>query len=178
MKTQKCIKCGKVKTINSFYKTNSNKNGLMHHCKKCDKKISKIYRTIHKVEISIMKKKYHQNHKKEIKSYWQTPNGIYTIIKTNAKRRNLIVDFTKKDFIDWYNNQEKRCVYCKRTKNQAIKDKNQKYSRLTIDRRDNNRGYKLKNIVLACMRCNSIKGDNLTYEQMIKIGHVLSERIK
>ena len=40
-------------------------------------------------------------------------------------------------------------------------------ARLTLDRVDNTKGYELSNIVLACRRCNYMKGSWLTSEQML-----------
>jgi len=46
-----------------------------------------------------------------------------------------------------------------------------KYKRkLEIDRKDSNNGYTLKNIVWACHRCNTIKNNLLTYQEMKEIG--------
>jgi len=42
--------------------------------------------------------------------------------------------------------------------------------RLTIDRIDNNFGYKINNIVLACGRCNLIKSNFFSSKEMKEIG--------
>ena len=44
-----------------------------------------------------------------------------------------------------------------------------KIRRLTVDRKDNDKGYSLDNMVLACHRCNSIKGDWFSYDEMKEI---------
>lgn len=35
MKTKRCSKCGKVKSVNEFHKDRINKDGLRSECKKC-----------------------------------------------------------------------------------------------------------------------------------------------
>ena len=40
---------------------------------------------------------------------------------------------------------------------------------LTIDRMDNSSGYSMDNIVIACRRCNTVKGGWFTYSEMIEI---------
>ncbi len=41
---------------------------------------------------------------------------------------------------------------------------------MTIDRKDNLKGYTPDNVVSACFVCNRIKGNFFTYEDMCKIG--------
>lgn len=44
MKTKVCSRCKKRKTKTFFYKNKANKDGLQHHCKKCDlKQNSELY---------------------------------------------------------------------------------------------------------------------------------------
>ena len=44
---------------------------------------------------------------------------------------------------------------------------------LSIDCKDNDLGYTIDNIVLACDRCNFIKSNIFTYEEMCFIGENL-----
>jgi len=82
-------------------------------------------------------------------------------------------------YIEWYNKQEQICYYCKRTLNeinQDTKEQSQNYkTRLSIDRKDSNKGYILNNIILACFRCNAIKSDYFTEQEMLKIGEIIYE---
>ena len=39
--------------------------------------------------------------------------------------------------------------------------------------KDNSIGYNISNIVLSCRRCNSVKSDYFTEEEMIRIGKLL-----
>jgi len=125
----------------------------------------------------INKKRILENQKIYKKIYSKTLSGIFTKIKHNAKKRNIIINFSKEDFIKWYDTQCQKCYYCNRTLKQTKKDKifNNNSYRLSIDRKNNNEGYKLNNLVLACFNCNRIKSNVFTEQQMLKIGIVLQK---
>lgn len=143
-----CSKCKKSQPIISFGKHRGTKDGLDLWCKTCTKKHGEQYR--------------------------KTPKGIYTNLKgriTHREKRELC--FTSDEFVEWYNSQDKICVYCGLTEEEFIKafqpHYKRKMKRLTVDRKNNDEGYTLDNIVLACHRCNSIKSDWFTYEEMKEI---------
>ena len=102
--------------------------------------------------------------------------GIRARLRKQSGYEVIEMAFSLEEFIEWYNKQEKKCVYCGITEQEllTLKDDkmllNRKYKSLTIDRKDNQKGYKLDNIVLACMRCNSTKSDFFTFEEMKEIG--------
>lgn len=111
---------------------------------------------------------YYQNEdEKRIKS-------IYNEIKKRSLKRNLFC-CSEKEFITWYNNQKRICIYCNRLESECIKDDNGRISRLTIDRKDNKQGYIITNLVLCCFNCNNIKGARFTYEQMLELGKTLQK---
>jgi hypothetical protein len=84
-----------------------------------------------------------------------------------------------KDFKDWYDKQEKICIYCG-IKEENLKDDPLQFGRrvghLTLDRKNNNNGYMLENIVLSCYRCNTVKSNLFTYLEMIEIGKIISKK--
>jgi hypothetical protein len=104
------------------------------------------------------------------------PNYIYQNIRARAKKNNISY-CSKNEFIEWYNLQPKSCVYCGITKKKILTLKNHNSGnkprrRFDIDRKDNSFGYTVKNpsnMVLSCSRCNSIKSDIFSYEEMKKI---------
>ena len=100
------------------------------------------------------------------------PNSLRSILIRNAKKRSIPFDIDKTDFYKWWNEQEKVCTYCGvGIERMKIVDRKKKMAkRLTIDRKDNSRGYSLDNICLACMLCNFIKSNIFTYEEMLEIG--------
>lgn len=153
-RTKTCTHCGEEKPITQFSKHKHSPDGHAYQCKECNAKRSKEWRS--------------------------TPSGIYTNIKGRQefyKRhrhwRYKPVKISRNEFIDWYNNQDKVCFYCGIHEEELslVRDtQNTKAKRLTVDCIENNLGYTLDNIVLACGRCNFVKNDFFTHEDMITIG--------
>jgi hypothetical protein len=115
-------------------------------------------------------------HKKAYKKYYNSPLGLYNSLKKHAEERDVKFYLNKEMFITWYNKQNKKCIYCERTETEAIKDKIGPFKRITIDRKDNDIGYKFTNLVLACYRCNSIKGSFLTFKEMKQVAKIIKRR--
>jgi len=172
MKTKVCSICKKEKTLNNFHKDKYRPDKLVYCCKQCISKQAKKYYKSHKEKI----KKYYKIHRKKILIRQTLPTGVYILIKSSAKRRQVEFNLSKEDFINWLNKQPKTCIYCKRTLSEALKDRNNKFKRLTIDRMDNSRGYEINNIVLSCYKCNAIKSNIFTYLEMLKIGKILQRK--
>lgn len=165
MKTKICSVCKIKKAIEKFNNYKRGKNGKESRCKECSAKATH---------------KWFKSIKGQI--YYQLPKSIYRYLKSRAKQRKLSFNLSCQEFITWYNNELKICVYCKRTAQEAIKDYNGYHTRLSIDRKDNNKGYQLDNIVLCCYNCNVIKGNRYTYEEMQQIAKIIikiaNKRIK
>jgi hypothetical protein len=129
-------------------------------------------------------RKYRQENKAAFNQYrnnyrTKNPAGIFDCIKQSAKKRGVVLGISRADFIDWHNVQPKVCVYCSRSEDEANKDVlvvRNKATRLTIDRKDNEEGYTLRNITLSCMRCNSIKSNYFSYDEMKEIGVVIKRK--
>jgi 5-methylcytosine-specific restriction endonuclease McrA len=207
MNTLICTLCREEKLLEEFHGGHK-KNGKASRCKSCIKKYyqknkekikkqHQIYLELNKEKIKErrisyykknrekvlqQKRKYKNNHLEIVKisqkKFQSSPEGIYVAIKHRMKNKNIYLNFNKQDFVNWYNIQPKECIYCKRPESEAIQDKKGKYKRLTIDRKDNNKGYELNNIALCCYRCNNIKGDWLSYEEMLIIGIQINNLIK
>ena len=186
MITKICSKCKLEKSIDCFTRDKYNEDNSSSWCKQCKKEYQSSkrgknamnrYNSSSKGRKAGEKYYYSDKGQNRYKNYSQTPTGIYTHIKGGAKHRKIKFNITKEDFINWYNNQEKKCIYCSRIEQDAIKDRNGNYKRLSIDRKDNDKGYTLNNIVLCCHRCNTIKSKIFTYEQMIRVGNILKEGI-
>ena len=145
---KRCTKCGVTKPLSDFGNHGLSKDGYAYRCKQCANAHSKAYR--------------------------QTPTGIYTRLKgRNTFYRNKPFNLGRAEFIKWYADSEKRCVYCGIHADDLPKlsDPFNDFShRLTIDCIVNDRGYVLDNLVLACRRCNSVKSDILTFEEMMYVG--------
>jgi hypothetical protein len=145
-------------------------------------KKTKLYHNKHKKSRDLYLKNYRKLHKIKSHNYskiWRyTIKGIYSHLKDKAKRRNILFDLIFDSFFSWYKKQKKICIYCKRSEKQAIKDRNGNYKRLTIDRKDNNKGYTLDNLGLCCYKCNAVKGADLTFKEMSIIGKYLKKIFK
>ena len=57
---------------------------------------------------------------------------------------------------------EPSCHYCATTET------------LGLDRKDNDQGHAEENVLLACRRCNVMRSDQLTVEQMERVGRILA----
>lgn len=134
-------------------------SGLRSWCRECELSAYNEY-----------KKKNYELEKKRKREWARTPSGIYNRLKYAKGREKLHI--SKEAFIKWYNAQDKKCVYCdipEELLNQIRDTHNNKCINLSIDRVDNSRGYEEGNLVLACLRCNYIKNDFFTYDEMREI---------
>lgn len=146
--TKKCTKCGEIKPLSEFGNHRLTNDKHAYRCKQCAREHSNAHRL--------------------------TPEGIYSALKGGQRyyqKKPVII--SKKSFIDWYHLQHKQCVYCDLLEEDIHKHndpRNNKSARLTIDRMNNDAGYSIDNMVLACHRCNEIKTDFFSYEEMREIG--------
>jgi len=153
-RTKTCTYCGKEKSISEFSKHRLSKDGHAYQCKECNAKRSKAFRA--------------------------SPSGVYTQIKgrTNFYKKNYNIRYkpvsvSREDFIEWYKIQPQKCVYCDIPEGKLELLNGPHYNRvhrLTVDCIDNEVGYALGNMVLACNRCNFIKSNVFTFEEMKVIG--------
>lgn len=123
----------------------------------CNEKAKKFYRE-NKDAINDRKRK--------------NPKTLYSTIKRNAHMRGMEITISQEKFIEWWNKQEQICVYCSIPVSRlAYTDISRKLShRLSIDRMDNNLGYCEGNLALSCLRCNFIKSNLFTFDEMKEIG--------
>ena len=153
-RTKQCTRCGEVKPLSEFGKHRLSPDGHAYQCKECGKERAKAYRA--------------------------SPMGVFiglrgrqTFYKRHGDKREKPFLLEKDSFLEWYGVQPKVCHHCGISQENLarIKDSQlRKVHRLTIDCKDNDAGYFLENMVLSCNRCNAIKGDFFTYEEMLHIG--------
>ena len=150
--SKQCSKCKEIKPFSEFSQSNpTKKDGHNSWCKQCCRDSSKRAR--------------------------ETASGVYSASKGQWRHRER-KPFTmeREEFVEWYENQEQICVYCGLTVEEThlVDDPILDVSdRLTIDCKDNYTGYTIDNIVLACRRCNNIKNDFFTYEEMLLIADLI-----
>jgi len=155
METKRCSKCKKVQPVSEFAKKPESKSGYSSHCKSC-------------------KREYSAKQRNTTKGIYQTIKGRVKFIKNHpeqyrrcGKVKNVLI--SEKDFIDWYDHAPRVCVYCDLEERnfRKINDGHiNKVKRLTIDCKNNDLGYSKGNLVLACLRCNSIKADIFSFDEM------------
>lgn len=152
--TKVCSNCNQEKSLSEFSNSKSTKDGKMYVCKKCNREINHEWR--------------------------KTPSGIYTLIKSRQRHyektynnRCKPFNLKRKTFITWYNETPKTCHYCGLPE-EHLKNIHgghlDRVNRLTVDCIDNEVGYEINNIVLACNRCNLIKSNVFSYDEMREIG--------
>lgn len=107
---------------------------------------------------------------KNSKKYFLTPEGRYKYACGEARRRGLEWKISFQEHINLVSNS---CAYC----NSELS----KYG-IGLDRKNNNQGYIIENVVPCCVRCNRVKNKYFTFEEFKILGNVIkkidSERVK
>lgn len=161
-----CSRCKNSfpKTKEYFGNCKRGKTTYLHSwCRKCVREYSlKKYN-----ENPNLRRKYHKN-------FIRTPSGIYSQLHKRVHAHNNInsILISREDFIEWYEKQDKKCIYCgiKEEDLHKVSDAhNNNSKRLTIDRMNSSKNYEKDNIVLACSKCNLIKNDLFSYGEMKEI---------
>lgn len=99
--------------------------------------------------------------------------AVYNELRNKSRKQ---VTITYEEFLEIIS--PKMCHYCgvEVIVNKHVKHNGENLSRAyQIDRKDNSLDYIPGNCVLCCWECNRVKSNVYTYEQMLKIGSVLSE---
>jgi len=152
--TKHCKRCDRVLPVSKFSKHKNSKDGLNFYCKEC---------------VSEKGEKYRERVKND-------PSYIYSQLKSRIKHSEIHrvrelkpFTITLREFTEWYNNIPKICVYCDLPEEEMWamqEDFDRRVKRLELDCKENDIGYVLGNVVLACHRCNFIKNNILTFDEM------------
>lgn len=119
-------------------------------------------------------KKWVKSHPEHLLAYREKryKESFYTWqrLSYRAKARGIVFNLTREEFDIWFNKTKKECFYCEITFEQLQKSTDTMLKRFkksfSIDRLSNNGAYEIQNIVFACQRCNFIKGDYFTWQEM------------
>jgi hypothetical protein len=157
---KKCSHCKQEKETTEFWRSKCEKDGFQPHCKAC-------ILVWHKAWVAHNRK--HVNELERIRRHSSDRAALSYRYWDMSQRRD--VNFTRAELYQWYTEQNKECHYCK---NPFSKIDGQ----TTIDRKDNSKPYTLENICLCCRRCNMVKSDALTEEQMMQVAKILMASTK
>lgn len=149
-----CPSCKRKRLLSTFGKDRTRGDGLTTYCRECRGKKKQANQW-----------KFTEWQRTYSRDYCYTPQGRYIWLKSSARRKGREVEFTRQDFKEWLEQQLLNCYYC----GQELILGEKGLSAFTIDRKDNNKGYIIGNIVLACKRCNIIKGNWFTEQEMLEI---------
>jgi 5-methylcytosine-specific restriction endonuclease McrA len=100
--------------------------------------------------------------------------SLYIRLIRSARVRDITVQLTYEQFVEF--TSERSCHYCKDSIEwfrYSLFKGNGQYAH-HIDRKNNELGYSPENCVVCCSFCNRLKGDRLTYEEMLLLGPTLS----
>jgi len=132
----------------------------------------KRHREKHAEDFRLQNKRLHARHyskhrevyRAKSEAYRRTINGQYSWLKSGSKRRGLILELT----INQYQClRQLPCHYCQ----EPLED-----TGTCLDRRDNNNPkYDLSNAVPCCHRCNYIKSNLLTEQEMLNVAKILAK---
>jgi hypothetical protein len=147
-----CSKCKIIQTIDQFNVRTDAPNRRASHCKKC-----KHSRYLERMKNDVYRKNVIKNSRK-----WQKNNPLrakYLIAKSNAlndkRRRTIDFDLTLDQCVKIW---DQGCHYC----GEVLINK----SGSSLDRRDNNLGYMLSNVLPCCGDCNKVRNTILSVEEM------------
>lgn len=193
-----CRKCNKPKPLTEFFKSIQNRDGLYSYCKQCANITTKSYFKTEKGTAS--RKKYFAKIGK--KGYFRFGKGAIPILKHSAKIRNIPFNLTSETLETWWKSNQDICYYCGLNVEEYVelrnivvsysgtnfeilkfrrfyRNKNHKaIHSMTIDRKDNTKGYEINNIVKACWFCNSLKNDFFTENHFKIIAPEIISKLK
>jgi hypothetical protein len=97
---------------------------------------------------------YERIGKERARSQSRKPKGRFYSLTLQAKKRNLSIEI---DLLTYSTLIRSRCHYCDGVLNETGSG---------LDRVDNGKGYSIDNVVPCCKRCNVMKNNFLTYDEM------------
>ncbi len=141
----------RVRRDRQYYEGNKSKIMSVH---------SKYYKK-HKAYIKKYQRKYRAQHAERLKArdrqYNRTLRGRWAKLKSSAKQRGVPLTVTQADFERLI---KQPCIYCGGRLPKTSSG---------IDRKNNSKGYSLKNSVPCCARCNRMKNKFLSFDEMMLI---------
>ena len=161
-----CTKCKANKQLSEFNKDKSRKNGVYSYCKICSGDCHKSWRLNNKTSLRFSQNKYSQTEKgRERRKFYRRKDGSrFAGGKASARVRNIEWKLTIQQWRTLVLDQ--KCHYCFGSLPEIG---------IALDRKDNDIGYLIGNVVPCCSECNSIKGYRLSYDEMLAVSKLLKK---
>lgn len=111
---------------------------------------------------------HYRRHNKICKQSMEKPTNKYNKLKRGAEKRKISFSISCEEFCEWCEKTPRVCRYCE-VDEKLLKTSAKPRAVMSIDRRNNQEGYNLENICLACYRCNNNKGAFFTELEWLEI---------
>ncbi len=164
----KCVcNCGKIRTVLGYQLRSG-------HSKSCGcYRIDKITKDGNWVKKR--KKEYKKRYDRDVLAR-DVPQLIFSQLKSRAKIKSAAFEWDKEEFCIWYPAQPRFCHYCGRPIGR-ISSVGPTPTGISFDRIDPNGPYSEENCVLCCYKCNELKNNVWTYDEMKNIlGPLLKQK--
>jgi len=143
MDTKLCIKCGNHKPLDQL--ESFEKNGKTYYRSRCTECGGKRYKRYRRANIAEVRRRERESIRRQRAAGENLVRWIYADSRKSDRKKGRLNDLTR-DFIEAVLAKGK-CTYCHNRK-----------LRLTLDRIDNSLGHLQSNVVVACIRCNYVRG--------------------
>ena len=120
METKKCIKCGKILSLDNFYKANKDKERTINTCKECCNIINRQYHKENKEHMRELNKKYGDKHREALNEY---ARQNFKINKVELLKKQKIYNCKNREKLL----EQKRAYYMKNI--EKIHEDKKKYTR-------------------------------------------------
>jgi transposase len=156
-----CSYCEQEKSINSFGKLNTRKDGLHYYCKDCSNTISRERRNRNPTAIRKIVQKSKTKTRME-NPYKARAQGMARSL--NSKTIEVDKSYLTYKFLEKLLRENRYCNCCNKPLKLLRKISESNHEIAVIDRIDSSKGYIKNNIAIICGRCNEIKREGTSKE--------------
>ncbi len=155
----------KVKKYRRNHRDKVNAYGRIYYARNREKfkAITSAYYYRNREKINTFRREHYTKDKMPERYERYTQASRYSAAKTHARRKGKEFNISKSDYLELIS---KKCTYCGGTL---------PLHGIALDRLDNSKGYVIGNVVSCCTTCNRIRGDHLSFEEMVHIIRCLKE---